>query len=141
MVSKLKVPHAFLGDISPYPRQGNNIGPLTIPHPKRVKSASLLMLRIIILSYHKYLILMLPWADYKYLSATPADISVCLWLAQGANFGYRYPTIEISGGISSESGSPPIAISPRMALENTEQSSPRKTAMTYSFRTRCDEGR
>ena len=60
---------------------------------------------------------MLPWADDKYLSATPADIAVYLWLAQGANLGYRFPTFEISGGISPESGSPPIASTPRTALE------------------------
>lgn len=41
---------------------------------------------------------MLPWAEEKYLSEIPADISVYLWLAQDAIFGYRYPTIEISGG-------------------------------------------
>ena len=52
---------------------------------------------------------MLPWADEKYPSAR--------WLAQDAIFGYRYPTLEISGGISSESGSPQIASVPRTALE------------------------
>jgi hypothetical protein len=59
MVSKLEVPHAILGDISPYLGQDNNLGSLTIPHPKKVKSASLLMMRIIVLFYPRYFNLML----------------------------------------------------------------------------------
>jgi len=98
--------------------------------------------------------LMLPWTDEKYLSATPTNISVYLWWARDTIIGYKYPTIEISGGISSESGSPPIAISPRMALEaflgvsqpdlgdgdweELEQTSLSKTMITYSPRIRCD---
>ena len=43
---------------------------------------------------------MLPWADEKYMSATPADISVYLRLVRDANFRSRYPTLEISGEAS-----------------------------------------
>ena len=60
---------------------------------------------------------MLPWADENYPFATPADILVYLWLSLDAIIGYRYPTFEISGGIYSESGFPPSAISLRTALE------------------------